>query len=413
MKLPSSYLVLALAAMGGLRAGEAPVVAAKPGAGPVLDVSLGASAGFDSNVYLADRGRLANRESAVGGATARLGAKWSSGVALACGIAATKFAEEPREDHVKHALTASWAGRAEGWSWGASGEFTLVDGDDRGVDYGAGVGSAFSTAAPRERRDQWQNKTDLSLRREFGAGFVRAVGKLQYWDMRTAPVNGCDYVDRHETQGGADLGRALARGGPEGYVGYRRGYQYQDNDFAPATLANASNHFDRYLVGLDGAPTKAWKVAAQAGWAVHRYDADYAGRAREEGLFTDVTLTWKATTADEWQLKTCQGRTISTTGKNSILLTTHQLSWKRTLAARWTATLGGRVVEAEYAPFARDDLDFAAFATLAWNVSKNLSCTLTASQDRGRNHLDQLSGEAEARREFDRTFVSAGVTWTR
>ena len=409
--LSSPCLVLGIAALSGLRAAEAPATPVPATARPALDVALGASAGFDSNVYLAEFGPLADRESAFVAASARLGAKFDSGLALVYSATVTEFSEESDEDNVRHTLGASWVRKLENFSWNAATEFALVDGEDRGVDYGAGVGSAFSTAAPRERRDQWSNKTELSLRHDAAPGFVRAVGKLQYWDMRTAAVNNCNYVDRYDAQGGADLGRPLREAGPEIYLGYRRGYQFQDNDSSPATPANASNHYDRYLLGFDGAPVKSLKVNAQAGWAKHAYDDDYAGSAHEEGLFTDLTFTWTATASDELQLKTSQARTFSTTGKNSILASAHQLTWKHVFGPSWTASLTGRVAEAEYTPFRRDDLDYAALASLTWNPTKAVACTLTVSEDWGRNNLDALSAAAEDKREFEREFVSLGVSW--
>jgi hypothetical protein len=379
--------------------------------GPTWETFLGASAGFDSNTYLAEFGPLAKRESAIATASARLGAKFKSGIALSYSATAAEFSDEPDEDNIKQSLGASWARKLDFLAWSGATEFSLVDGDDRGVDYGSGVGSAFSTAAPRERRDQWQNKTDLALRRDTPAGFVRAVGKLQYWDMRTAAVGGCNYVDRYDTQGGVDLGRPLSAAGTELYLGYRRGYQFQDNDQNPASRANASNHYDRTLVGVDGAPVRSLKVNAQIGWEKHDYNADYAGSVHEEDLFADATFTWSPTKADEFQLKASQSRTFSTTGKNSLLLNCQKLSWKHRFGERWSASLAGAVTGAEYAPYRRDDLDYAATASLGWEATSNLSCTLSVTQQWGRNNLNGLVGLAEDRREFDRTFVSVGANW--
>lgn len=402
-RLASSAGLLALAATGPASGEAAPP--------RQVSATLAAVVGYDDNVYLADFGPRGDRASAFTGATVSLGAKPASGVALGYALAGTRYWDEATEDNVKQTLSAAWNGKTDSVSWQAAAEFALVAGDDRGVDYGAGIGSAFSTAVPRERRDQWQNKTDLALRRALGAGFVRAVGKLQYWDMRTARVGANNYVDRRDIQGGADLGRALAKGRPEAYLGYRRGRQFQDNDHAPAFPANASNHYDRHLVGLEGSPLKALKVNAQLGWERRAYDADYAGRAVEEGLFVDATFVWTLSPSDELQFKSSRVRTFSTTGKNSVISSASQLSWKHAFDARWSVTLAGRVSEAEYAPFRRDDLDYAASAAVAWNASKNLSCTLAVSQDWGRNHLNGLTGAAEAEHEFDRALVSAGATW--
>ena len=384
---------------------------AAAGAAPAWEAALGASAGFDSNVYLADFGPLADRESGVGTVSARIGAKFDRGLALSYSAQETKFSEEAREDNLKQTLAASWARKLEPFSWNAATEFASVDGDDRGADYGSGVGSAFSTAAPRERRDQLQNKTDVVLRHDSDLGFVRALGKLQYWDMRTSAVNSCNYVDRHDVQGGVDLGRALAPDGPDAYLGYRRGHQSQDNDFSPATAANASNHYDRYLAGFEGRPAKPLAIGAQVGWEKHHYNADYAGSAHEEGLFVDATVTWTASTADELQFKTTRTRTFSTTGKNSVLSTVHQLSWKHAFGERWSATFTGRVAEAEYAPYRRDDLGYTALAAITWNATKNLGLAATVSQEWGRDHLNDLFGPAEDKREFERAFVSLGINW--
>jgi Uncharacterized protein conserved in bacteria (DUF2320). len=393
------------------------LVLASPGAPaavattPAIDVTLGTSMGFDSNVYLAAFGRLANRESMVSTVSARFDARFDSGVALAYAATATEFWSERDENNIRQTLGAFWIRTLDALAWSTSTEFALVAGDDRGVDYGIGIGSAFSTAAPRERRDQWQNKTDLSLRHDSDLGFVRAIGNLRFWDMRTRPVASCDYVDRYDVQGGLDVGRALGRSGLETYFGYRRGRQFQDNDFSPSTIDHATNRYDRYLVGVDGSPAKSLKLDAQVGWAKHGYTPDYAGSAHEEGLFSDATVTWIVTPDDELQLKTGRSRTVATTGRNSILSTVHHVSWKHVFGPKWSTTLTGRVIEAEYAPFPRDDFHYAAGVSLTWNATQALRGTLSLSQDWGRNHLNNLSGLAEARREFDRTAVSVDVSW--
>lgn len=318
---------------------------------------------------------------------------------------------------MKHLLSASGRGAVgDALSWTVSTETLLVDGDDRGVDYGPGCGHAFSTPLPRERRDQWQNRADLALRHDSALGFVRGVGRLQYWDMRTAPDADANYVDRHDISGGLDLGRALREGGPELYLGYRRGYQFQDRDAAPASPRHSSNHYDRTLAGLDGRLAPALRLSAQAGWARHAYPGDplvYAGSAHEEGLFTDATLVWTPTAADTVRFKTGRCRTMSTTGVNSILLTTHELSWSRAFGGRWSATVGARHIDAEYAPAKRDDVLLTATASLACKIDESWSVTLNASRDRGRDAHNDVTGAGAAQRDFDRHVISLSLAWKR
>lgn len=412
---PGALLRLSLPLLAAF-AGPAAAAAPTPPPSAALSVSLTGSVGYDDNVYAIDAGPLASIESGFAVATARLSTGFGPGVSLAYSPSVTAFFDQGMEDHVKHLLSGAWKQKAGVFAWDAASEFACIDGDDRGVDYGAGCGSAFSTAVPRERRDQWQNKSELSLRHDSALGFVRGVGRLQYWDMLTRREGNANYVDRHDLQGGLDLGRVLTDGGPEFYLGYRHGHQFQDRDANPASPRHASNDYARYLAGFDGKLGPALKLSAQAGWARHSYPGDaaiYAGSAHEEDLFADATLTWNLTSADELQLKTGQCRTISTTGTNSILLATHQLSWRHHFDARWSATLTGRVAQAEYAPAQRDDLDYTALASVTCELNSAWSCTLAASRDWGRDHHNDVAGLDKTLREFDRAVVTLGLTWKR
>ncbi|MCX6937826.1 MAG: outer membrane beta-barrel protein [Verrucomicrobia bacterium] len=398
--------------LAGFSAAAAPAPATATAKSP-YELSLSGSLGYDDDLYLVDTGLLKNTGSALTTVSAKISARFASGVTLTYTPTVSTFWDESKEDNVKHLLAAAWTQKLDAFSVNAAAEFALVDGDSRGVNYGV-CGSAFSTAAPRERRDQWQNKSDLALRYDTAAGFVRGVGKLQYWDMLTAAAGTANYVDRYDIQGGLDFGRSFAKGGPECYLGYRKGYQFQDNDFNPASRKNASNRYDRYLVGAEGKLRAGLKLNAQAGWAIHDY-ADsalvYAGTHREEGLYTDVALTWTVNPNDELQFKTAQGRTFSSTGTNSVLVSSYQVAWKHTLNKQWSTHLTGRLSEAEYAPAARDDLDYAAILGVTYNVNAKLSSTLTASQDLGLNNHNAISGVTEQNREFKRAFVSLAANW--
>ncbi len=384
---------------------------------PPLDVSAVVLIGYDDNLYGIDTGRLSRVGSGFTNLSARIAARPAAGISLAYSPSVATFFDEPREDHVKHLLSASGRGVwGDALSWSASTEALFVDGDDRGVNYGPGCGHAFSTALPRERRDQWQNRSDVALRHDAAFGFVRGVGRLQYWDMHTAPDAGANYVDRHDVSGGLDLGRSLREAGPEIYLGYRRGYQFQDRDASPSSPRHASNHYDRTLAGFDGKLASALRLSAQTGWARHAYPGDpivYAGSAHEEGLYTDATLVWTPTRDDEVQFKTSRCRTMSTTGVNSILLTTHQLSWRRALGERWSATVGARFIDAEYAPAKRDDVLYTATASLACKIDDSWSATLNASRDWGRDAHNDVTGAGALLRDFDRHVVSVALTWKR
>jgi hypothetical protein len=400
-----------VALLAGLAAAPRGAVASS---GPALTTSASGQAGYDNDAYAVDHGRLADRGSAFVSAGARLAAAFGPGRSLSYAPAATIYFEEPDENHVKHLVSAAWKEDVGSFTWAAATEFALIDGDDRGVDYGPGHGNAFSTGYPRERRDQVQNRSELAARLDCSAGFARALGKLALWDMRTSPVSGINYVDRHDIQVGLDLGRALRPAGPEVYVGYRRGRQFQDRDARPDLPRHASNHYDRALLGCDGRLGPGLTLAAQVGWARHAYPDDpavYAGSVNEEDVFTDLTLAWVPAPADELRLKTGQARAVSTTGTQSYLTSTCQVSWRHRFGEAWSATLTGRAAEAEYAPAARDDLACALQADLAWQWDEHRSCTVALSREVGRDRHNAVAGTAAALREFDRTILSLGFTW--
>ncbi len=378
-----------------------------------FELSVSGLIGYDDNLYLVDTGGLKDIGSTVSAAAVKISAKFPTGVSFVYAPTVSTYWDESKEDNVKHVLSAVWIKKLDALSMNTAIEFALVDGDGRGVNYGA-YGSAFSTASPRERRDQWQNKSDLALRYDTVAGFVRGVGKLQYWDMLTAAAGTANYVDRYDIQGGLDFGRSFTKGGPEYYLGYRNGYQFQDNDFNSVSRKNASNHYDRYLVGVEGKLRTDLKLNAQAGWAIHSYAESalvYAGTHREEGLYTDVALTWTVNPNDELQFKTAQCRTVSSTGTNSFLSSLYQVAWKHLINKQWSTNLTGRLSEAEYSPAARDDFDYAAILGVTYNVTANLSGTFTLSQNLGLNNHNAISGATEKDREFEREFVSLALTW--
>lgn len=380
-------------------------------------VSLTGNIAYDDNVYGADTGPLAQLESWVATVGAHVSATPTPDLALTYSAHAARYAAARREDHVRQVFSAAWNRRFATGASRARTEFTHVSGDRDGTDYGPGHGSAFSTIIPRERREQFQNNTDVVLRHDAAPGFVRALGRLAYWDMRTASVAGANYVDRYDLQGGFDFGRVLPTArGPEMHLGYRRGYQFQDRDVDPASPRHASNHYDRFLIGYSGRLVAALNLAGQVGWSRHGFSPDprvFAGSSRMEDLFTDLTLSWAASPTAEFQIKTSRSRTMSTTGVNTLLLTSHQLTWKQTFGARWSSVLSVRAIGADYAPAARDDLVAGFIASLSHVFDPRWSATLTLTADRGYERHPAVAGPAATQREFERNVASLSFTWKR
>lgn len=385
-------------------------------------VAFTGSLGYDNNVYLVDQGTLGRVDSVVSTVGAKVGTQFGCGASASYAATGARFWNASDEDNVKHQLAAGYKQSFDALSVTAATEFAQVQGEDHGSVYGTMPGkSSFTTVAPRERRDQLQNKTDLAVRYDTGPGFVRGVGKLQYWDMQTHALNGAEnYRDRYDLNGGADFGRAFAKGGPDYYLGYRRGYFYQDSDggaFSSPSAPNASatNPYNRFLAGVDGKLTPSLKLAAQLGWTVNNYTSSYGGADKSlEGLYQDVTAIWKAAANDELQLKTTMARTVSSTSAASVLAATYQLGWKHDLSKQWNSTLTGRVSKNNYdgGSTDRNDAFYTGIAALSWNSSATLAWTLSVSQEFAKNTCKDKTPTFSDQAAFEHTQVSAGVTWT-
>ena len=385
---------------------------AKPG---VIEAAVTGTLGYDNNVYLVDQGPLGRVDSVVSTVGAQVGARFASGAYASYAATGSRFWNSSDEDNVKHQLAAAYHHPFEAVRVNAATEFAQIQGDDEGSVYEVAKKSSFTTPAPRERRNQLQNKTDLAVRYDAGPCFVRAAGKLQYWNMQTRSLaNAENYRDRYEVSGGPDLGRTFSPGGPDYYLGYRHGYVYQDTDAVPATVNHATNQYNRFLVGVDGKVSPNLKLSAQVGWTVNEYTSSYLGSDRSiEGLYHDITASWKATAADELQLKTSLTRTVSSTSCASVLASAYQLGWKRNLNKQWSTSLTGRLAKNNYdgSSTDRNDVLYTGIAALTWNSSAALAWTLSLSLDFAKNVAKGQTPSFSDQSAFEHTLVSAGVRW--
>ena len=418
-----TLLISCLLLPGGVpcAAAAAPAAAAAAAAPSPVEVAFTGSLGYDNNVYLVDQGTLGRVDSVVSTEGAKVGTPFGCGASASYAATGSRFWNASDEDNVKHQLAAGYKHAFDALSVAAATEFAQVQGEGQGSVYGTMPGtSSFTTVAPRERRDQLQNKTDLAVRYDTRLGFVRGVGKLQYWDMQTHALTGAEnYRDRYDLNGGADFGRAFAMGGPEYYLGYRRGYFYQDTDGGtfsspPAPNASATNPYNRFLAGVDGKITPSLKLAAQLGWTVNEYTSSYLGADKSlEGLYQDVTATWKAAANDELQLKTTMARSVSSASAASVLASSYQLGWKHDFSKQWSATLTGRLSKNNYdgSSTDRSDVLYTGIAALTWNSSAMLAWTLSVTQDFAKNTRTKVTETFSDEAAFEHTLVSAGVTW--
>ena len=90
--------------------------------------------------------------------------------------------------------------------------------------------NAYSTVAPRERREQIQDRTMVEFQYDWNRWFIRPTASLLDYDMMTEQFNVTgyqNYESRYDVNGGPDLGYKI-NASLAMTLGYRYGHQYQD-----------------------------------------------------------------------------------------------------------------------------------------------------------------------------------------
>ena len=288
----------------------------------------------------------------------------------------------------------------------------------------------YAFAAPRERRDQYQDRGTVSLQYNWDKIFIRPTVSTLYYDLNTtfhnatvAPYIGYqNFPDRYDVNGGADLGYKIA---PNLAVtlGYRYGHQYQQQFplFISADQHFASNDYQRLLVGLEGNLWRWLSLKFQAGPDFRDYNSMAPINDHHEIFpFVDASVTANLTPNQSLSFTTREWQWVSSTGlvpyfDSSYLLTYH-----------WSATkklgldLSGRIMEADFtsgndfagvAPSERDDIQYSVAAGASYAFTANLSASLAYNLNLGRNLMKLPSTLAPDYRNFSEDLVSLGVQY--
>lgn len=393
-------------------------------AAPAVETALTVRVGYDTNLYGTDNERatqaLANREAMTYGATLKLSAAlgaWLGGkpeaLALCYQPTVARFDGLVSEDHVAHRLSLTGARRVGEWAANLELASTWIDGSSESVRYNGF--NLFPMAVTRDRRDQWQGAAKLALRREFGARFLRFVGAATAVDMGTelraptgADAGWLNWVDRRDDSGGADFGWRVT---PELalVLGARLGQQHQSHTVW--ATAHSSNHYRRFLVGVEGKPARWLTLTALGGPDYREYSS--AGLCLADRTphttFVDLAATATLGRSDTLQLTHKQERTISSTGQSAYDSRATTLAWKHTFTSQCHALLTVQRLQARYpAPFVRNDTADTAALALNWTLDAHLALTLEALRQSG---ADRAHTATSGNRGFGRSACTLGARY--
>jgi len=409
----------------------------------LTDFGFGIKESYDDNVFLVSGKGTPERDSWVTTVSPKIGFNFAPLLAteptvpvLAFGYAPdfVTFHNEPTENYTAHRLANTIKGKYDAFSFNLENGFNFIDGSKESPIYPTATHddqrSAYSTAGPRERRQQIQDRAKIVFQYDLGKWFVRPVASLLYYDLLTnqrSTAGYQNYADRYDVNGGADVGYRI---GPDAAVtlGYRYGHQYQEQypTAIDKTHTSSPSDYQRVLVGFEGKPFKWLTLSVQAGPDFRTYPRSSATHTipvvdhHPMKFYGEASVTAAPSANDLITFKSKQWQWVSSTGKLPLYDCSYDLSYKRKLSKKLAVDLGGRIGASDYtratgSSSKRDDWMYTVTAGVTYAFTPNLSANLAYNLDLGRNAQDDLkllaSPQNPKYREFDHQLVSFGATF--
>jgi len=366
-------------------------------------INLGAEQRFDTNLYAVGTGSLGQKEGWISRIEPRV--EWSPElpISLSYEVAAERNWSARTEDHARHTLGAR--GKSEGngaWSGSWSLQQTRVEGSREPLRFEAGR-NAFTTAAARERRQQWQSRGSAEVTWAADNGFfLRGRGDLLLYDLQTRttadPPPGFDnYIDRYEISGGVDLG-LRPPSSQQLYLGLRQGYQHQGRQGGRTT--DRSNHFQRILLGGEGSWGRLARWQAEAGPSFHHYDHG-PGDLRQTSFFARISGQLKLGERDALAVQITHRPWVASTGRLSNRVFVSSLRWQHEPAPDWTASVGGSARALIYDGVEVEDWVYASSLHIAHQLTPSTRLVFDLERSLGRDEALDRPG-----RNYNRTALT-------
>jgi hypothetical protein len=412
----------------------------------LTDCSVGVKESYDNNVFLsgvearylpaaytAPAGSVVavkGRYSWVTTVTPKIGANFAPLLGGRTNFPAVKLVYAPdlvvyhdqtSESYNAQRVLASVKGKTGSATIGAGNNFVYIDGDQMGPYYPGNLYSAFATTADRERRQQIQDRANVSVQFDQEKFFIRPVGSLLYYNMMTEQLNVSgyqNYCDRYDVNGGVDYGYKLT---PQLAVtlGYRYGHQYQQQySFSPYS---SSSDYQRELTGIEGNPCHWLNLKIVSGPDFRSYEGDspshvtpvnnlhpveYYGEALVVAtLAPENTLTFKYKL---WQWVSGSGKVPYSDGN-------YELLYHCKLTSKLGFDLGGKLMSWDFnsgnlPACQRHDLEYTVSSGVSYAFNTHISVTLAYTAIWGRNDEDNVINPQT--REFDQQIISLATQCT-
>lgn len=437
----AGYVVPVLLFASPAIAAEPAKVAAAPAKAPVwlTDLSLGVKESYDDNVFMVSGAGAPQQESWLTTVSPKVGINFAPLIkgqkalqVLSLGYAPdfVIYHDQSSESYHAHRLATTLKGKTGAFSFNVDNGFNFIDGSAVSPTYSRLLHddqrSAYATSAPRERREQIQDRAKIVLQYDWKKCFLRPTATLLYYDLMTDQRTNAgyqNYCDRYDVNGGVDFGYKIT---PPMAVtlGYRYGHQYQEEypTAIDATHTSSPSDYHRVLVGFEGKPLTWLTVSIQAGPDFRSYPETTATHTTPLSdknpvtYYGEASLTATITPNDTLTFKYKQWQFVASTGKLPLVDSSYDLSYRHKFGKQLTLDLGAKLAESDYtiatgASSLRDDTMFTGSAGVTYAFTSHLSASLAYAFDLGRSQQDVLAaGQTETYREFDRNLISLGAT---
>lgn len=372
------------------------------------NVQLSLAHGFDDNVFRVNQGLLARISSSVTQLEPTLSWKGTAGLSLQYNPQITIFHSENAENVIRHNFGFRHAGEAaSGINWQLSSNSIRVQGPSESVIFDQGR-NAFSTAAARERRNQWQNRSRLEVGIPMGNFEIIPETSLLYYDLdpvRKPGLAGYDnYVNRYDLRSGLRVEKEFQPGtliGAEAQIGYQHHGRQGDR------LTSRSNHYHRFLLSWHNRSTfEKLRFKFRAGPAFHRYD-NGPGPLKITQWFIDATASYQLSDHQQIGFRWHQFNWVSGSGLLSNHDKTYAIHFTHGMGAKWSVKLEALARGINYHGTPVKDWVYSGIFEIEYLASENFRLNLNVEHNQGRDEALSRPG-----REFHRTWVNIKSSWS-
>ena len=345
------------------------------------EISLSVKESYDNNVYLNSvsqeyldsKGLKGESKKEIGSFITSVSPKVAFNLAPALGTDGlletisvgyapefVKYHNQDAESYNAHKISTGIKGKSGDISLNLENGFSYVDGAKEGTVFPGSLSSAYATAASRERKSQFQDRSKFSARFDQDSWFVRPTASLLWYDFgtdqknpaaATTPSGYQNYADRYDVNGGVDFGYKLNKD-VAATLGYRYGHQYQQQ--YSFYKESSSSDYQRVLLGFEGKPLSWLKVELQGGPDFRSYEDNTATHTspvtdkHRTTYYGEAAITADLTKSDAIAIKYRAFQWVSSTGRVPYFDSLYDLSYKHKFTSKLTAEVGGRLSTSDY-----------------------------------------------------------------